>query len=72
MQMDKLRGLLGVRRMDIVSNVQIRELCGVVKGVDERIYESVLHWLSHIERIKNDSIAKRVYVGEQVGSRLTG
>ena len=56
--MDKLRGLLGVRRMDIVSNVQIRELCGVVKGVDERIYESVLHWLSHIERIKNDSIAK--------------
>ena len=38
--MDNLRGLLGIRR--IVSNVQIRELCGVAKGVDERIDKNVL------------------------------
>ena len=32
-QMDNLRGLLGVRRMDRVLNAQIRELCRVTKGL---------------------------------------
>ena len=41
-QMDNLRGLLGIRRMDGVLNAWIRELCGVTKGVDERIDECVL------------------------------
>ena len=31
---------------------------------DERIEEDVLHWLSHLERMKNDRIDKRLYVGE--------
>ena len=35
-QMDNLRCLLGIRRMDKVTNARIRELCGVTKGVDER------------------------------------
>ena len=39
--MDNLRCLLG-RRMDRVKNVQIRELYGVVKVVDERTDESNL------------------------------
>ena len=33
-QMDNLRGLLGIRKMDRVPNVRIRELCGVANGVD--------------------------------------
>ena len=41
-QMDTLRGFLGIRRMDRVSNAWIRELCGVRKGLDERIDEGVL------------------------------
>ena len=41
-QMDNLRGLLGIRRMDRVPNARIRELCGVRKGLDERIDEGVL------------------------------
>ena len=41
-QMDNLRGLLDIRRMDKVPNVRIRELCGVTKGVHERIDERVL------------------------------
>ena len=36
-QMDNLRGLLGIRRMDMVPNVQIRELCKVKKGLDEGV-----------------------------------
>ena len=31
-QMDNLRGLLGIKRMDKIPNVQIRELHGVMKG----------------------------------------
>ena len=34
-QMNNLRGLLGIRRMDSVPNARIRELCGVTKAVDE-------------------------------------
>ena len=40
-QMDNLRGLLGIRRMDKVPNVRIRQLCGVTKGVDKKIDEGV-------------------------------
>ena len=53
-QMDNLRGLLGIRRMDRVPNSRIRELCGVKKG---------LQWFGHVERMDRDRIAKRVYVG---------
>ena len=44
-QMNNLRVLLGIRRMDRVPNEWIRELCGMTKGVDERIDEDVLRWL---------------------------
>ena len=36
-QMDNLRGLLGIRRMDKVLNARIRQLCGVMKDLDETI-----------------------------------
>ena len=35
--MNNLRDLLYIMKMDRVSNARIRELCGVAKGVDERI-----------------------------------
>ena len=68
-QMDNLKGLLGVRRIGKVPNARIRQLCGVTKGLDEKIDEGVPQWLSHVGRIENDRIAKRVYVREWVGSR---
>ena len=40
--MDSLRGLIGIRRVDRVPNARIKELCGMTKGVDERIDEGVL------------------------------
>ena len=59
-----LRGFLGIRKRDRVLNARIRELCGVTKGVDERIDEGVVRWSGHVERRENDKIAKRVYVKE--------
>ena len=41
-QMDNLRSMLGVRRIDKMRNERIRELCGVKKGINERINECVL------------------------------
>ena len=44
----------------------------MTKGVDKKIDEGVLQWFSHVERMENDSIAKRVYEGECTGSCLVG
>ena len=71
-QMDNLRGLFVIRRMDRVPNERIRELCGVTKEVDERIDEGVLRWFGHVEKREKDMIAKRVYAGECAGSHSVG
>ena len=61
--MDSLRGLLGIRGMDRDPNARIRELCGVKKGVDERINdEGVLLWFGPAKRMGKDRIGNRVYV----------
>ena len=41
-QMDKIKSLLGIRRMDRVPNARKRELCGMAKGVDERMMFSLV------------------------------
>ena len=35
----------------------------------EMIYESIFRWFGHIEIVGKDKNAKRVYVGECIGSR---
>ena len=70
--MDNFRGLLGIRRMYIVSNARIRELCGVTKGVGKRINEGVLRGFGHMERMENYRSAKKGFVGECAGSCSVG
>ena len=72
MKMDNLRGLIGIRRMNRVPNARIRELCRVMKGVDEKIDDGVLQCFGHVERMERKRIAKRVYVGECTGSHSMG
>ena len=57
-QMDNLRGLLGIRMMDRVPNARIRSLCGVRKDLDERIDQGVLQWFGHVERMERDRTAR--------------
>ena len=45
---------------------------GVTKGVDKRIYESVLRLFGHTEMMGNDIIAEREYVGKCKGRGLLG
>ena len=70
MQMDKLRGLLGIRKLDKVPNTRIIVWCRVTKRVDERIKENFLLCFGIIKRMEYDGIFKRIYVRECVGSCL--
>ena len=36
-RIDNLRGLLSIRRTDRVPNVWVKELCRVMKGLDEEL-----------------------------------
>ena len=64
-QIDNLRGLLGIKMMDRVLYAWIRELYRVNKEVDERIDESVLWWLGSVEKIDRYdcelSLCRKVY-----------
>src|SRR5678815_3865859 len=62
-QIDNLRGVLGVRRIDKVRNELIREWCGVKKGVNERINESMLRWFGHVARMNDSRLVKLMYSG---------
>ena len=48
-QMDNIRRLLGIRKMDMTPNAQIRELCCVKKGLRGKIDEGV-PWCSTMWR----------------------
>ena len=61
-QMESLRRLLGIMRMDRVLKAQIMELCKVKWGLNERIDEGMLQWFREVEGMENDKIAKKVYV----------
>ena len=52
-QIDNLKGLLGIRRVIRVPNARIREMCGVRKSLDERDDEGVLRWFDQVERMES-------------------
>ena len=54
--------------MERISSAQIRELCRVKKGIDERIDGSILRCFDHVEKMEKDKISIRVYVGECDGN----
>ena len=70
-QIDNLGDLYGIRKIDRVPDVWITEFY-VTEGVDERNDESIVQWFSHIERMGNDRITIRIYVGKCMGSRSVG
>ena len=45
---------------------------GSDEGCGRKIDEGVLRWSGHVERMENDKITKRIYVGECAGSRSMG
>ena len=58
-EMNCLRNICGLRRIDRVPNVKIRR-CGKKVSVSQRIDQGVLRWFGHIERMGDKRMAKRV------------
>ena len=59
-EMNCLRNICGLRRIDRVLNVEIIK-CGKNASVIQRIDQGVLRWLGLIERMGDDRMAKRVH-----------
>ena len=55
-QMDNLRELLVIRKIDRFPSTRIMELCGVKKRVNERIDEGILLWFGYVERMSRKSM----------------
>ena len=51
-EMDCLRNICGLKRIDRVPNVEIRR-CGKNVSVSQRIDQGVLRWFGHVERMKD-------------------
>src|SRR5678815_4580476 len=55
-----------------MRNERIGELCGVKKGVNEKINESTLRWFGHVERMDDSRFIKRMYSGKCAENRPDG
>ena len=71
-EMECLRNICGVRRVDRVSNVEVRRRCGKNVSVGQRMDQGVLRWFGHVERMGDDRMAKRVYESDVRGVRRRG
>jgi len=72
LEMSCLRIICGVRRMDMISNVEIRRRCGKNVGVGERMDQGVLRWFGHVERMGGERLVRRVYDSDARGMRGRG
>ena len=71
-QIDKLKSLFGIRRIDRIPNALIRYLCGVKNRVAERTDEMVLEWFEHVQRMENNTTAQKIHKRECVDRRPVG
>ena len=71
-EMNCLRNICGLRRIDRVPNVEIRRRCGKNVSVSQRIDQRVLRWFGHVERMGDERMAKRMYESNVRGVRRRG
>ena len=71
-EMNCLRNVCGVRRIDRVSNVEVRRRCGKYRSVNQKIDQGLLRWFGHVERMGSERMVKRVYESEAEGNRGRG
>ena len=71
-EMDCLRNICKLRRVDRVSNGEIRRRCGKNVSVSQRMDQGVLRWFGHVERMGDERLVKRVYESEVTGVRRRG
>ena len=72
LEMNCLRSLVGVARMDRVRNEEVRSRTGIEMELASTADQRVLRWFGHVERMDEDRMARRVLMAEVSGGRVRG
>ena len=72
LEINCLRSLVGVLRMDRVRNEELRRRAGIERELASKADQRVLRWFGHVERMEEYRMAKRVLMAEVSGGRVRG
>ena len=72
LEMKCLRSLVGVSQMDRVMNEEMRRRAGIEIELASRADQRVLRWFSHVVRMDEHRMARRVLMAEISGGRVRG
>ena len=64
--------MCGKTRRDRVRNEKVLEQCNIKDSVDDRMGRATLCWFGHIERINDERLIRRIYVGNVEGKKMRG
>ena len=71
-EMKCLRRVTGVSWLDRVRNEVVRARTGVRRELAARVDRNVLRWFSHVERMDNEGLLKKVMNAKVGGEVLEG
>ena len=72
LEMKCLRSLVGVSRMEGVSNEEVCRRAGIERELASRGDQKVLRWFGHVERMDEYRMARRVLIADESGGRVRG
>ena len=72
LEMKCLICLVGVSRMDRVSNEELRRRAGIERELASRADQRVLRCIEHVERMDEYRMTRRVLMSEVSGGRVRG
>ena len=72
LEMECLRGFVGVSRMDRVRNDEVRRRAGIERELASRAGQRVLRWFGHAERTDEYRMTRSVLMAEVSGERVRG
>ena len=67
LEMECLRSLVGVSRMDSVRNEEVRRRAGIERESASSADQRLLRWFGHVERMDEYRIARKVLMAEVIG-----
>ena len=72
LEMNCLRSMVEVARMNRVRNEEVRRRAGIEMELASRADQRVLKWFGHVERINDCCMARRVLMAEISGGLVQG
>ena len=67
LEMECLKNLVGVSRMDRVRNEDVRRSAGIERKLASRADQRILRWFRHVQRMDEFRMARRVLMAEVEG-----